>query len=174
MLHGSTACIGPRGVNEVFTVSKGSAVWWWKGGGGSERGLRWWMSRNSSNLLWVMGEVTTGHGADSCFWHPGPHVQSQSWNLIYWGTGREDLLSTALLHSDVKIYSDFVPVCSSFCAEMPPVTHKYLKHVQNISLSLSPQTTCRKWPVIYPSWSPVWTASAQSLVSLCPQCYHHL
>lgn len=122
--------------------------------------------------------MTTGHGADSCLGHLRPHVQHQSWNLIYWGTGCEDVnMNTALLYSDIqKICSDFVTVCSSFYAEMSPVTFNHLKNFQNISLTLSPQTTCRKWPVIHPPWSPVWTPPAQSPVSMYPQChhYHHL
>lgn len=76
-----------------FSLSTGSTEYWWLGGlrKGSMEGI----SRNSFNLLWVTDEVTTGHGTDTCLWHPRPHVQLQSWNLIYWGAGcEEDVLNT--------------------------------------------------------------------------------
>lgn len=52
-----------------------------------ERDLTREISRNGSNLWWVTDEVTTGHGTDTCPWHPGPHVRLGSWNLIYWDAG---------------------------------------------------------------------------------------
>lgn len=42
---------------------------------------------------------------------------------------------------------------------------------KSLTLSLM-QTACRKWPDIHPPWSPVWTASAQSPVSIHPPCQH--
>lgn len=95
--------------------------------------------------------------------------------LRHWVWRREHEHCIALFRHK-KICSDFVTVCSSFYAEMSPVTFNHLKNFQNISLPLSPQTTCRKWPVIHPPWSPVWTPPAQSPVSMYPQChhYHHL
>lgn len=69
--------------------------------GGPRRGSKQGISRNNSNLLWVTDEVTTGLGADSCLWHPRPHVKYQSWNLIYWGTGCDNILNTLLLYSEI-------------------------------------------------------------------------
>lgn len=76
---------------------------------GSEKELRE-VSTNSFNLLWVTDEVTTGHGTDTCLWHPRPHVQPESWNLIYWGVGHSQYYAVCLFTNET--YCVVVTVCS--------------------------------------------------------------
>lgn len=170
-LYSYTACICFKVVNYFFTLSlKGtlnSDGWEAQKGilGGGHPGTVLISCGWQTKWQQAMAQTHVFDTPDPVF-----SLRAGTWSAEALDVKKFSTLRIALFWN--KLYSVVIKVCFFLCKKLGLLS--LLRNVLNIRASLSlTQASCREWPVIHPPWSPVWTASAQSPVSIYPPCLHH-